>query len=50
MNNSVFGKTMEIKLQKEGANFGVVIWRGPAKPAKPNYARCKIFDDDLAAL
>jgi hypothetical protein len=52
MNNSVFGKTME-NLRKRVV---VKLVRSSEEDrlrkliAKPNYARCKIFDDDLAAL
>jgi hypothetical protein len=52
MNNSVFGKTME-NLRKR---VDVKLVRSSEEDrlrkliAKPNYSRCKIFDDDLAAL
>jgi hypothetical protein len=51
MNNSVFGKTRE-NLRKR---VDVKLVRSSEEDrlrkliAKPNYARCKIFDDDLAA-
>jgi hypothetical protein len=52
MNNSMFGKMME-NLRKR---VDVKLVRSFEEDwlrkliAKPNYARCKIFDDDLAAL
>jgi hypothetical protein len=52
MNNSVFGKTMENLRKRVDAKLVRSSEEDRLRKliAKPNYARCKIFDDDLAAL
>ena len=50
MNNSVFGKT--IKNIRKGQNVTLIDNRGKALKlsSKPNFERCKIFDENLIAV